>query len=57
MSVDEINSELRNRKIFGGKDVSKEIPELGQCALYCVTEIHTDEDIDKLVNNLKEIVS
>ncbi len=57
LSVDEINSELRNRKIFGGKDVSKEIPELGQCALYCVTEVHTDEDIDKLVYNLKEIVS
>ena len=44
-------------QIFGGKDVSKEIPELGQCALYCVTEVHTDEDIDKLVYNLKEIVS
>ena len=51
LSVDEINSELRNRKIFGGKDVSKEIPELGQCALYCVTEVHTDEDIDKMVKD------
>ncbi|SVB11862.1 uncharacterized protein METZ01_LOCUS164716, partial [marine metagenome] len=29
----------------------------GQCALYCVTEVHTKQDIEILVNNLKEIIS
>ena len=40
LTVREINKELRNRNIFGGKDLSNEYPELGQCALYCVTEVH-----------------
>ena len=56
--VSAINKALRKRhRIFGGKDLSKEIPELGQSALYCVTEIHTQEDIDRLAAALKEVVS
>ena len=57
LTVSEINKELRKRNIFGGKDLSNEYPELGQCALYCVTEVHTKEDIENLVNNLNEIIS
>ena len=57
LTVSEINQELRNRNIFGGKDLSNEYPELGQCALYCVTEVHTKQDIENLVNNLNEIIS
>ena len=57
LTVREINKELRNRNIFGGKDLSNEYPELGQCALYCVTEVHTKQDIENLVNNLNEIIS
>ena len=55
-SVEEINSRLLRKGIFGGKDLSKIFPELGQCALYCVTEIHLKEDIDKLIDALKEII-
>jgi glycine dehydrogenase subunit 1 len=55
-TVDEINRELLKKEIFGGKDLSKDFKELGECALYCVTEIHTKEDIDRLVNGIKEIV-
>ena len=55
-SVQEINKGLLNHKIFGGKDISSEFPELGQCALYCVTEIMTKEDIDQLVDALQEVV-
>ena len=57
LTVSEINKELRKRNIFGGKDLSDEYPELGQCALYCVTEVHTKQDIENLVNNLNEIIS
>ena len=56
-TVEHINRELRNRNIFGGKDLSLEFPEFGQSALYCVTEVHTQEDIDHLVRNLKEVLS
>jgi len=42
--------------IFGGKDLSLEFPELGQSALYCVTEVHTQSDIDRLVTSLSEVV-
>jgi glycine dehydrogenase subunit 1 len=55
-SVEEINSKLLEKGIFGGKDLSKIFPELGQCALYCVTEIHLKEDIDRLLDALKEII-
>lgn len=55
-TVEEINKKLLNKGIFGGKDLSKDFPELGQCGLYCVTEIHLKEDIDMLVNSIKEII-
>ena len=55
-TVSEINTELLEKNIFGGKDLSQEFPELGQCALYCVTEIHTKEDIDSLVKALGDAV-
>jgi len=54
-SVRQINKALLGYKIFGGKDLSGEFPGLGQSALYCVTEIVTKEDTDKLVYALEEI--
>lgn len=55
-TVKEINKQLLEKYIFGGKDLSVDFPELGQSALYCVTEIHTKTDIDKLVIAIEEIV-
>ncbi|MDH4208352.1 MAG: aminomethyl-transferring glycine dehydrogenase subunit GcvPA [Anaerolineae bacterium] len=55
-SVAEINQGLLSRGIFGGKDLSGEFPQLGQSALFCVTEVHTKEDIDALVEALREVV-
>lgn len=55
-TVKEINKALMEKRIFGGKDLSKDFPELGQSALYCVTEIHTKTDIDNLINAINEIV-
>ena len=54
-TVEDVNTALRNHNIFGGKNISADFPELGQNALYCVTEIHTKEDIDHLVSVLKEV--
>jgi len=55
-TVATVNRALLARGIFGGKDLSREFPELGQSALYCVTEVHTQEDIDRLVQALREVV-
>jgi glycine dehydrogenase subunit 1 len=55
--VAEINAALLRKGIFGGKDISQEFPWLGESALYCVTEVHTQEDIDRLVSNLKQVLS
>lgn len=56
-TVAEIDRGLRDRGIFGGKDLSRDFPELGQSALYCVTEVHTQADLDRLAACLAEVVS
>lgn len=56
-TVKDVNKALLEKGIFGGKDISVEFPELGNCAIYCVTEIHTKEDIDRLVRVLDECLN
>jgi glycine dehydrogenase subunit 1 len=51
-----INQALHEEGIFGGKDLSAEFPSLGQSALYCVTEVHTQADIDRFVNTIQGAV-
>jgi glycine dehydrogenase subunit 1 len=56
-TVAQTNRALLEQGILGGKDLSREFPELGQSVLYCVTEVHTKEDIDRLARVLEEVVS
>jgi glycine dehydrogenase subunit 1 len=56
-SVEQMNQRLLEKKIFAGKDLSLEFPEFGQSALFCVTEVHTKEDIDQLVQAIKDILA
>lgn len=55
-SVAEINQGLLAHRIFGGLDLSGEFPELGQCMLLCVTELHTQGDLDRLASALEEVL-
>ncbi len=55
-TVSEINKGLLEHKIFGGKDISQEFPEYGNSALYCITEVHTKEDIKKLALALEQVI-
>lgn len=55
-TVAEVNHALRRRGIFGGLDLSAQYHELGQTALVCVTEMHTKADIDRLVDELAEVL-
>jgi glycine dehydrogenase subunit 1 len=56
-TVEEVNSSLLEKGIFGGKDLTGTLPSLDNCALYSVTEVLTKEDIDRLARALKEILS
>ena len=55
-SVAEVNKALLARHIFGGYDLSREMPQLGQSMLVCVTEKTALSDIDKLADALAEIL-
>jgi glycine dehydrogenase subunit 1 len=55
-SVSEINRALLDRGIFGGHDLSAAFPELGPSALYCVTEVHTQAQIERLATALEEVL-
>lgn len=52
----DINAALLERGIFGGKDLSADFTELGQSALFCVTEVHTQDDLDTLARTIAEVV-
>jgi glycine dehydrogenase subunit 1 len=57
LSVKEVHKKLLQHKIHGGKDISKEFPELGETAIYCVTEVHSKEEIERLAEVLKEVLA
>jgi glycine dehydrogenase subunit 1 len=56
-TVAHVNEQLLSHGIFGGHDLSAEHPSLGQSALFCVTEIHDHEDIERLVAAMTEAVA
>ena len=55
-TVAEVNDTLRQRGIFGGADVSAQFPEIGQAMLVCVTEVHTQADIDRFASELSQVL-
>ncbi|MFB0557873.1 MAG: aminomethyl-transferring glycine dehydrogenase subunit GcvPA [Candidatus Bathyarchaeia archaeon] len=55
-TVAEVHRELLGLRLHGGKSLVKEFPDLGQTALYCVTEVHTKKDLDRLVSALREVL-
>lgn len=56
MSVNEVNDGLLVHKIVGGKDLAIDYPELGQSAIFSVTEVHGKRDIDRLSEALMEVI-
>lgn len=55
-TVAEINKQLLKQHIFGGYDLSREMPQLGQSMLVCVTEKTELAEIDALASALAGIV-
>lgn len=56
-SVADINNALLDHGIFGGLDLSGAFPDLGQSALYAVTEVHDTDDIARLAAALAEVLA
>jgi glycine dehydrogenase subunit 1 len=55
-TVADVNARLLEHGIFGGASLARDYPELGESALYCVTELHTQGDIDRLAETLSEVL-
>ncbi len=55
-TVADINASLLRLGIFGGRDLSTEAGQSGQRALYAVTEIRSQSDIDRLVEAVGEAI-
>jgi len=49
-----VNQFLLDKGIIGGLDLDPFFPELKNCALFCVTETHTKDKIDRLVKGIEE---
>lgn len=56
-TVPAVNAALRERGIFGGASLARELPAWGETALFCFTEVHSTDDIDRLVAELKEVLA
>jgi glycine dehydrogenase subunit 1 len=53
--VAEINTHLLEHNIIGGYDLGKDYPTLKDHMLIAVTEMNSKEEIDMLVEVLKEV--
>ena len=56
-TVEQINRALLEHRVHGGLDLSAAFGDLGQSALYCVTELHNRDDIDSLASSLCEVIA
>jgi glycine dehydrogenase subunit 1 len=53
VEFEKIHETLLENGIHGGLSLKKQFPELGESALYCITETTPEWGIDKLINVLK----
>lgn len=55
VSTQKLQQHCVQADIIGGYDLSQVYPDMENCMLFCVTEMRTKEDIDRLVAVLKEV--
>ncbi len=56
-TVEQINAGLLERGILGGHDLSGSHEGLDGCALYCVTEVISEDDVRRLTSALEEVLA
>jgi len=47
-TLSRLNKSLLGHGVHGGKSLVKDFPELGESALFCVTEVHSTAAVDRL---------
>jgi glycine dehydrogenase subunit 1 len=52
-----VHEDLIARGFHGGRILTDEFPLLGESMLFCVTEVHSKETIDELIQTIESIVS
>ncbi len=56
LDVKSVNSRLLERNVHGGGELKLDFPELKESALYCISELHTKEQLNEAAGFLKEIL-
>ena len=56
-TVADVNRGLLERRIFGGLDLSRSMPSLGQAMLVALDETKTEADIDRYADALAEVLA
>jgi glycine dehydrogenase subunit 1 len=51
-----VEDRLLQEAVLGGLPLGPVYPDLGDCALFCVTEVHRKDDIDRLAGLIEEAV-
>jgi len=54
--VDKINKKLLERQIQGGLSLEEHYPDLKDTMLIGITELYNDEDIDRFIGTLEEVI-
>jgi glycine dehydrogenase subunit 1 len=52
--AEELNRRLLEFGIVGGRPLRRDFPKLGESLLFCTTEAHSKEDLDRLLGALAE---
>jgi glycine dehydrogenase subunit 1 len=56
-SVDDVRGALLERGIFGGLDLSRTMPSMGESLLVAVDETKTQTDLDRFVDAVAEVLA
>jgi glycine dehydrogenase subunit 1 len=52
--LQKVNDDLKHKGVVGGLALGRFYPELKNCGLFCVTEVHQKEEIDRLASLVEE---
>jgi glycine dehydrogenase subunit 1 len=55
-SATDVHNRLAKKGILGGYPLTAEFPGIGEAGAYCVTEVHSSDDISQFVETLREVL-
>ncbi len=54
MTVEQLHAKMLTRGVHGGRILKHHFPEFGESALYCVSELHTHEQLENAAVIMRE---